>query len=393
MPLTPVYDETRLSVGVEIRGAVHNARRPVAQILAPYRPLISSGELPPSLDRARLLAPAAIRSTKAQDRSRGRRDCAPRLARAKTTIRSTSSALFPLSSPNWTHDRAPRSASAEVVLSPTLLRCCPFSKIGIMNDGIIVVAGATGNLGGRIVRALVERGASVKALVRHGTAQDKLERLQGFGVTIASVDWTSASQLTPACSGASCVVSALQGLQEVIVETQTVLLEGAIQAGVPRFIPSDYSIDFTKFPPGENRNLDLRRDFHKRLDKTSISATTIFSGAFADMLTGQMPLILFKLKRVLYWGDADQRMGFTTMDDTASFTASAALDPSTPRFCRRSAQRPGTDGGRKCGDRKGVPSVPRRRSGNARRVDQGRAHGRSRREGTLPGMAGHAVHA
>jgi hypothetical protein len=76
--------------------------------------------------------------------------------------------------------------------------------------------------------------------------------------------------------------------------------------------------------PRENRNLDLRRDFHKRLDRTSISATTIFNGAFAGMLTGQMPLILFKLKRVLYWGDADQRMDFTTMDDTPAFTASAA---------------------------------------------------------------------
>ena len=45
-------------------------------------------------------------------------------------------------------------------------------------------------------------------------------------------------------------------------------------------------------------------------------------------------LILFKLKRVLYWGDADQRMDFTTMNDTAVFTASAALDPYTPRFLR-----------------------------------------------------------
>jgi nucleoside-diphosphate-sugar epimerase len=204
-----------------------------------------------------------------------------------------------------------------------------------MNASTIVVAGATGNLGGRIARALVERGAGVKALVRHGTAQHKLEPLQALGViTIASVDWTSASQLTPACSDASCVVSALAGLRDVIVEAQRVLLDAAIKFGVPRFIPSDYSIDFTKFPAGENRNLDLRRDFHTRLDKTSISATTIFNGVFADMLTGQMPLILFKLKRVLYWGDADQRMDFTTMDDTAAFTASAALDPSTPRFLR-----------------------------------------------------------
>ena len=203
-----------------------------------------------------------------------------------------------------------------------------------MNDPTIVVAGATGNLGGRIARALLERGASVRALVRHSTARDKVERLQEMGVTIASVDLSSASQVAPACSGAACVVSALAGLRDVIVEAQTVLLDAAIKADVPRFIPSDYSIDFTKFPPGENRNLDLRREFHQRLDKTSIRATTIFNGAFAEMLTGQMPLILFKRKRVLYWGDADQRMDFTTMDDTAAFTASAALDPSTPRFLR-----------------------------------------------------------
>jgi nucleoside-diphosphate-sugar epimerase len=203
-----------------------------------------------------------------------------------------------------------------------------------MNDSTIVVAGASGNLGGRIARALLERGASVRALVRHSTARDKIERLQELGVATATVDLSSASDATPACAGASCVVSALQGLRDVIVEAQTVLLDAAIKAGVPRFIPSDYSIDFTKFPPGENRNLDLRRDFHKRLDETPISATTIYDGAFADMLTGQMPLIFFKLKRVLYWGDADQRMDFTTIDDTAAFTASAALDPSTPRSLR-----------------------------------------------------------
>jgi nucleoside-diphosphate-sugar epimerase len=203
-----------------------------------------------------------------------------------------------------------------------------------MNDSTIVVAGATGNLGGRIAKALLERGASVRALVRPGAARDKLERLEQLGVTITNVDFRSASQVALACSGAACVVSALAGLRDVIVEAQTVLLDAAVKAGVPRFIPSDYSIDFTKLPPGENRNLDLRREFHKRLDKASIRATTIFNGAFADMLTGQMPLILFKLRLVLYWGNADQRMDFTTIDDTAAFTASAALDPSTPRFLR-----------------------------------------------------------
>ena len=203
-----------------------------------------------------------------------------------------------------------------------------------MKNSTILVAGATGNLGGRIVKALCERGANVKALVRPSTARDKLERLRGLGVEMAAVDLRSASEVTLACEGISCVISALQGLRDVIVEAQTVLLNAAIKANVPRFIPSDYSIDFTKIPVGENRNLDLRREFHKRLDDSSISATTIYNGAFAELLTGQMPLILFKLKRVLYWGYPDQRMDFTTIDNTAAFTAAAALDPSTPRFLR-----------------------------------------------------------
>jgi nucleoside-diphosphate-sugar epimerase len=130
------------------------------------------------------------------------------------------------------------------------------------------------------------------------------------------------------------VVSALQGLREVIVEAQGRLLEAAVRAGVARFIPSDFSLDFTKLTPGSNRNFDLRREFHALLDKAAISATTVFHGAFAELLVGAMPLILFQRRAVLYWGDPDQLLDFTTMDDTAAFTAYAALDKETPRFLR-----------------------------------------------------------
>ena len=200
-----------------------------------------------------------------------------------------------------------------------------------MEAAQIVIAGATGNLGGRIAQSLSDRGARVRAIVRRGAAT---ERLRAMGVTIVEADYRNAGELARACEGAACVVSALAGLHEVVVEAQTALLQAAVKAGVPRFIPSDYSIDFTALTPGKNRNLDLRRDFHQRLAGLPIAATTIFNGAFTDMLTGQAPIILFKLGRVLYWGDAGQRLDFTSIDDTATFTAAAALDPSTPRYLR-----------------------------------------------------------
>jgi nucleoside-diphosphate-sugar epimerase len=197
---------------------------------------------------------------------------------------------------------------------------------------IILVAGGTGNLGERIINALLDRGAEVHAVVRAGSDPKKTEKLERLEVNVFKVNMSSVDDVSKACMGASCVVSALAGLRNVIIDIQKILLDAAVMAGVPRFIPSDYSLDFTKFSPGENRNLDLRREFHGYLDKSSISATTIFNGAFAHLLTDQMPLILFKQKRVLYWGDADHRMGFTTIEDTATFTANAALDPATPRF-------------------------------------------------------------
>lgn len=203
-----------------------------------------------------------------------------------------------------------------------------------MSDATIVVAGATGNLGGRISKSLLEQGAEVKALVRAESDKDKITALRNQGVSIVRADFNSLSELAKACQGASCIVSALSGLREVVVGMQTLLLDAAVEADVPRFIPSDFSIDFTTLPQGTNRNLDLRREFGERLDKTPIGATSILNGMFTDLLNGQAPVILFSLKRVLYWGDADQPLDFTTIDDTASFTARIALQSSTPRILR-----------------------------------------------------------
>ena len=203
-----------------------------------------------------------------------------------------------------------------------------------MDNAITIIAGATGNLGGRIARAILQRGANVKAVVRRNSDPEKVEELRKRGAAIAEVDFNSVSEVTAACRGGACVISALSGLREVIVAAQALLLDAAVRAGVPRFIPSDYSIDFTKLPAGTNRNLDLRREFHERLDKAPVAATSILNGMFTDLLTGEAPVVLFKLKRVVYWENADQQLDFTTMDDSAEFTAAAALDSSTPRFLR-----------------------------------------------------------
>ena len=195
----------------------------------------------------------------------------------------------------------------------------------------VAVAGATGNLGERIAKALIGRGAEVIALARPGTAPEKTASLEGLGAKVAIVDTSSVDDLAKALDSAACLVSVVQGLRDVVVDAQTLLLEAAVLARIPRFIPSDFSSDFTKLPHGENRNFDLRREFHKRLDVAPIASTAIFNGAFGEILHGNVPLLDFEKKVVGYWDDPDWRIDFTTMDDTAAYTAAVALDATAPR--------------------------------------------------------------
>ena len=204
----------------------------------------------------------------------------------------------------------------------------------VIEPPVIAIAGAAGDLGERIVRALVKRGARVRALVRPGMSDKDGATLATLAVQIVEADPADSKAMATALAGSVCVISALNGLGDVVIDRQGVLLDAAVAAGVPRFIPSDFAADFTKTKPGLNRNFDLRRAFMARADNAPLKVTSILNGAFMDMLGAEMPIIQPGIHRVLYWHDADQVLDFTTKNDVADYTAAAALDPDTPRLLR-----------------------------------------------------------
>jgi nucleoside-diphosphate-sugar epimerase len=210
---------------------------------------------------------------------------------------------------------------------------------------IVAVAGGSGALGGLIVQELIRLGADVIILTRkrgvdeEGRCASTLPSC-GSGETSAVAvrresDYDSVDDLSNCLRGVDVVVSALAGLDDVIVGVQGRLILAASNAGVKKFVPSDFSIDFHRLPAGDgNRNLDTRREFHDRFEGVPIRKTSILNGAFANMLTGTAPFVLFGQRRVLCWGDATQRMDWTTIEDVARYTAHAALDDDSPRFLR-----------------------------------------------------------
>ena len=198
----------------------------------------------------------------------------------------------------------------------------------------VVVLGANGNLGRRLVHHLISHGAFVQCLLRPTSDDQKLRDISETNLSILKTDFRSDVDLENALRGADVVVSTLAGLDDVF-KLQLRIMQAASKVGVQRFIPSDFAIDFLKIPSNSNRNLEFRQRFYLEAEKIPIKKTSILCGAFMDMLSGQAPFILFNLQRVLCWGSPDQLMDFTTIDNVAEYTAYAALDNNeTSRFFR-----------------------------------------------------------
>lgn len=201
-----------------------------------------------------------------------------------------------------------------------------------MDSKLIVVAGAAGKLGRLLVDALVAHPSTrVRALVRD-PRKPEVASLASDRVELMAFDAVSATdaERVAAVSGAFAVVSTLQGGPDVIVDAQLALLRAARAAGARRFIPSDYSYNVFTLPEGINVNSDWRRTLGRQAENEvsdSFEVVHVMQGIFADRyVLGFLGLLDAEQGVVRYWGDGTTPIDWTTWEDTARFTAAAALD-------------------------------------------------------------------
>ncbi len=201
-----------------------------------------------------------------------------------------------------------------------------------MNNKLIVVVGGAGKLGRLLVNSLTTHaGARVRVLVRDPSkpevaamASDRVELVAFDAVTATDADRARV------CSGAHAVVSTLQGGPDVIIDAQLALLRAAKAAGARRFIPSDYSYNVFTLPAGVNINSDWRRTLGE-LGAAEVTeafeVVHVLQGIFTDgYVLGFLGMLDADRGVIRYWGDGLTPIDWTTWEDTARFTAAAALD-------------------------------------------------------------------
>ena len=194
---------------------------------------------------------------------------------------------------------------------------------------MILVVGATGQLGGLIVRTLLSEGRAVRILARQESTWQPLE---AAGAQVAIGDLKSRPTLDAACEGVDVVVTTANSAQRAGVDTtQTVdtdgnrqLIDAARQAGVKQFVfVSAFGVTLES-PVPLFRAKALTEAY---LRSSGLAYTILAPDVFMDVW---IPMVVGPALRglpVTIVGDGRRKHSFIAVQDVAAFAAAAVDSP------------------------------------------------------------------
>ena len=191
---------------------------------------------------------------------------------------------------------------------------------------LILIAGATGTLGQKLIASALSRHHQVRALGRSPAKLQAplLAQLESF---IVCESYNDISTLDQACSGADAVICAYTGLPELQVDAQLLLLRSAEKAGIKKFIANSWNYDWRKLKLGQHETYDPPKCFCRQAELSSpIKPVYIFTGVLAEVLFST----LFTTKYNGIWdpdnhqfvtyGTGNEVWHVTTYADAAEYT-------------------------------------------------------------------------
>jgi len=193
---------------------------------------------------------------------------------------------------------------------------------------MILVVGATGELGSAIVRRLLGRGERVRALVRKSSDASRVQELKAAGAETVEGDLKDPASLQRACAGIETVVttanSARRGPPDT-VETvddkgNAALVEAAKKAGVRRFVfVSALGADQTS----PVAFLAAKGNTERRVRESGIEHTIVEPNIYIEVWVGAVVLGPAMQEQEVRYIGGDRKHAFISQEDVADFVVAA----------------------------------------------------------------------
>ncbi|KAF3392677.1 hypothetical protein F1880_008627 [Penicillium rolfsii] len=202
------------------------------------------------------------------------------------------------------------------------------NAISIM-PSTIAIAGVTGKFSQCIIKALQQ---SRDVLIRgYCRSPQKLPRaiLDSDQIEIIEGSFDDRESINRFVRGADVVICCYFGSPEVMVEGQKYLIDACEEEGVPRYIPSDFAVDYTKIPDGVLFPKESAKIIMDYLKSKRVQGAHILTGGLTETFWSEFFGIWHPENcSMSAWGSGEEVWELTTYQTAAAYTAAVALDKS-----------------------------------------------------------------
>lgn len=207
---------------------------------------------------------------------------------------------------------------------------------------MILVVGATGTLGGRIVRGLLEQGKDVRVFVRPNSPSQELAK-QGLANTAQSLidagaqpawgDLKDRASVAAAVAGVDTVISTANAvkrggedtLETVDLQGTLNLIDAARQAGVRRFLYASVQNPSLDHP---DRLFQIKAEIQQALERSGMTYTFIQPSVFMEVwISALVGIALMTGQPVNLIGQGDHAHNFMSEQEVADYFVAAADHP------------------------------------------------------------------
>lgn len=201
------------------------------------------------------------------------------------------------------------------------------------NSSTILVAGATGFLGGEICRQLIGKNKNVKGLVRATSDANKVAQLKELGVEIAEGDLKDKSSLENALHGVAAIISTVSStfsrqegdsIQTVDDEGQNNLINAAVDAGISQFVYVSFCTMTGEFPLQT-----AKRKVEKHLAESGLNYTILQPTFFMEAWLSPALGFDYPNAKATVYGEGKNRISWIAIKDVASFAVASLDNPAT----------------------------------------------------------------
>ena len=196
---------------------------------------------------------------------------------------------------------------------------------------MILVAGATGFLGGEICRRLRASRRPVRGLMRPTSNIDAVARLRESGVELAEGDLRDGDSLARACRGVDVVVSTVSatrtrqagdGIEATDEQGQLALVAAARTAGVRRFV----YVSFSGQLGGSDPLTVAKRRVERAVQDSGMESVILRPTLFMEVWLSPALGFDYASGRITVYGTGDADISWISRGDVAEFATRAAMD-------------------------------------------------------------------